>query len=109
MKKIAKDLFTQSTSFTQEVDLDASRNISLQFRTSNGTTALGNEFTGTCKLQITNDFDVWFDVAGTSQTISGVSFSHIFDNISTNASHIRIEVTITKGSADFEIDWVIKD
>lgn len=109
MKKYSRDYTEQTDSFTQEIDIDNARNFSLQFRTANGTVDPGDEFTGTCKLQISNDFDLWTDIATTEKTITGASYSFFFDNFTTNASHVRISVTITLGSADFELDWCIKD
>lgn len=69
--------------------------------------ANGDTFTGTVTLQVTNDFDNWVDVA-TASALSGTSDSQLFDAVQSSAGYARLSIVVTTGSADFNIDWVLK-
>lgn len=65
-------------------------------------------FEGTTTLQVSNDFDNWIDVPSTTLVIAGTSDVQIYDVVQSAVAHVRIKVLITAGTADFDIDWMLK-
>lgn len=102
-KKLAEDFVGKSTSFTsKEVDLDKSTHFSSQIRFYNGVS-----LNATCVIEVSNDFDIWVAMPNTQKTLSGASGVEFYD-LQTSSNYVRISITISGGSSDFELDWFIK-
>lgn len=102
--KKAEQLYTgKSTNFESDyIDLEDHERVSVQVATTNG-----SNFSATCTLQLSNDYDHWVDVNTASAIMSGATDVKFFDT-DTGAAYVRLKVIFTTGSADFELDWVMK-
>jgi hypothetical protein len=101
-KKIEQLYFSKDSDFASDlVDLEGFSKLSVQVRCTND-----SSFSGNCILQLSNDYESWVDVLDTLETISG-SDVKLFD-VQTAAGYARISFTVTAGSTDVELDWVLK-
>lgn len=88
--------------FSDVVVIESYNNVSVQVVASNQL----SEFSCSCTFQTSNDGKNWFD-SGTD-TIDINKKMVAFDS-STAFAFSRIRVEISKGSADFDIYWCLKE
>jgi hypothetical protein len=103
-----KDSETQlnqnATFYSKMINLEDNSSVSVQISTSNG-----SSFTGTSTVQVSNNYTKgWVDLTDTTVSISVASNIQIYDITETSAAYVRIKITITAGSADFDFAWMIK-
>lgn len=103
-EKRQETLLAKSSDFSsRHVDLEDHQMFSAQINVTNGTL-----FDGSCTLQVSNDLVSWIDVSGTTSALSGATDVQIYDVIESSAGFARVKIDIVAGSADFNIDWVLK-
>lgn len=86
------------------VDLQVFTSFSTQVNVINGTV----DFAADVTLQVSNDFVEWIDVTGTTKPLAGVADAQIYDVVQSAVAYTRVKLDITAGTADIDIDWMLK-
>lgn len=102
-RKLEENLLAVSVDFySKEVDLEDNSGFSVQVRTENE-----SSFSCDLELEVSNDRTNWIAVTGTSTSLTGDDLQ-FYDAIQSSACYARVSITNISGSADFDLDWVIK-
>lgn len=104
-KKKQESFANKSASFeTDIVNLEDFKAFSAQVNITNG-----SAFSANITVQVSNDYlSNWIDIPSTTAAISGASDVQFYEITNSIAGYARLKIDILTGSADFNIDWVLK-
>lgn len=98
-KKIEQSYNNKSITFSSDtISKEGFRQLSCQVNLSNE-----SGFSGQSTIEVSNDLETWFELP---ESATALTDSNFYD-ITTGAVYIRATITISAGSGDINLDWLM--